>query len=252
MNSTARAPIHNLPGLEFAQLAVSALARAGNPAVFCQILVHEVFLGTGARAAMVGEANNRGQVDIFGSYGYENARVLKEPLAIWDERAICKAIRENAQVAIRNQVHYKATFPTAESLGLPGEGYIAVPFGRERGRYCALGVAFDHELAAELEQSPAIGFISSLASLVLLRGPVGDVFSWESSETAGLLSKRQREIIQLVTNGDTNPEIAAKLHVSESLVKQELGRSMRLMGVKGRRELSRRAVDLGVVQLNIS
>ncbi len=248
---TVEPPIYG-PPLAFAQLAVQSLSRATNPPMFCQILVHEVFLGTNARAAMVSEANNRGQVDIFGSYGYENAKVIKEPLAIWDERAICKAIRENSSVAIQNRAHYQAMFPKAESLGLPGEGYLALPFGRERGRYCALGVAFDGPLDPEIKDSPALDFLASLAGLVLFRGPVGDVFPWESSDTAGLLSKRQREIIQLVANGHTNPEIAAHLHISESLVKQELGKSMRLLGVKGRRELSRRAVDLGVAELKIS
>jgi DNA-binding CsgD family transcriptional regulator len=252
MSSNGPIPIVDWSGIEFAQFAVASLSKSKNPAMFCQILVHEVFLGTSARAAMVGEADSRGRVEILGSYGYENAAVVEKPLAIWDDRAICKSIRENSLVAVKNQEVYRAVFPKAETLGLPGDGFLAIPFGRERARYCALGVAFEDELSADVAESPATPFLGSLAALVLFRPPTADLFPWESAESAGLLTKRQRRLIQLAADGATNPQISRELHISESLVKQELGKSMRLLGVKGRRELSRRAVELGVVTLEIS
>ena len=252
MNATNQSPFRDWHGLEFARFAVNSLSKSKTPAMFCQLMVHEVFVGTGARAAMVGEANNKGQVDLFGSYGYENAQVIRERLAIWDDRAICKSIRENSKVTIKNLDQYRAMFPNAQNLGLPGDGYLAVPFGREWGRFCAFGVAFEGELPPEVaESSPALAFLGSLASLILFRTPKVDVFDWEAGDKAGLLTKRQLQIVEMVADGDTNPEIAAKLHVSESLVKQELGKCLRLLDVTNRHELSRRAVDLGIATLGI-
>jgi len=58
-----------------------------------------------------------------------------------------------------------------------------------------------------------------------------------------LLSARQREILELVTEGSTNAEIAGRLFLSESTIKQHLRATYKALGVRNRREaatLSRR------------
>jgi two-component system nitrate/nitrite response regulator NarL len=52
------------------------------------------------------------------------------------------------------------------------------------------------------------------------------------------LSERQSEILELVVEGLSNAQIAKRLSISESTVKQHLGAAYKLLGVKNRREAS--------------
>lgn len=55
-----------------------------------------------------------------------------------------------------------------------------------------------------------------------------------------LLSHRQREILQLVVEGLSNAEIARRLYLSESTVKQHLRAAYKLLGVSNRTEAAAR------------
>jgi DNA-binding NarL/FixJ family response regulator len=54
-----------------------------------------------------------------------------------------------------------------------------------------------------------------------------------------ILSARQKEILELVVNGLSNAQIAARLYLSESTVKQHLRAAYKLLGVKNRTEAAR-------------
>ena len=54
-----------------------------------------------------------------------------------------------------------------------------------------------------------------------------------------MLSTRKREVLTLVANGMTNAQIAHKLFISVSTVKQHLYAAYRLLGVKNRTEATR-------------
>src|SRR5918997_6038053 len=65
-----------------------------------------------------------------------------------------------------------------------------------------------------------------------------------------LLSARQREILQFLAEGSTNAEIAGRLFLSESTIKQHLRAAYKALGVRNRREaaaLSRRYTELSDV-----
>jgi DNA-binding NarL/FixJ family response regulator len=51
-----------------------------------------------------------------------------------------------------------------------------------------------------------------------------------------ILSRRQREILELVAEGLSNREIAERLFVTESTVKQHLRAAYKLLGVSNRAE----------------
>ncbi len=61
----------------------------------------------------------------------------------------------------------------------------------------------------------------------------------ESSANLDILSHRQREILELVVEGFTNAQIAKRLFLSESTVKQHLRATYKLLGVKNRTEAAR-------------
>lgn len=51
------------------------------------------------------------------------------------------------------------------------------------------------------------------------------------------LTRREQEVLTLVMERFTNPEIAGKLHLSQNTVKTHVARSLRKLGFKNRREL---------------
>lgn len=54
-----------------------------------------------------------------------------------------------------------------------------------------------------------------------------------------ILSARQKEILELVVDGFTNAQIAGRLYLTESTVKQHLRAAYKLLGVKNRTEAAR-------------
>jgi two-component system, NarL family, response regulator NreC len=61
------------------------------------------------------------------------------------------------------------------------------------------------------------------------------------------LSEREREVIRLIANGYTNPEIAEQLHVAERTVKTYRARAIEKLGFSSRAEITAYARKLGLV-----
>jgi DNA-binding NarL/FixJ family response regulator len=55
----------------------------------------------------------------------------------------------------------------------------------------------------------------------------------------GALSVRQREVLQMVAEGESNAEIAGRLYLSESTVKQHLRAAYKLLGVRNRTQAAK-------------
>jgi DNA-binding CsgD family transcriptional regulator/LysM repeat protein len=72
----------------------------------------------------------------------------------------------------------------------------------------------------------------------LLGGLVRNEESWPD-QRIHLLSARQREILELVAEGLPNAQIAQRLFVTESTVKQHLHKAYRTLGVRNRREAAK-------------
>lgn len=62
------------------------------------------------------------------------------------------------------------------------------------------------------------------------------------------LSRREREVIALVAEGLTDLEIGERLHINVSTVRSHLDRISDKTGLRRRPELTRMAVDLGLVR----
>jgi len=64
---------------------------------------------------------------------------------------------------------------------------------------------------------------------------------------AGRLSPREREVLELLTKGQTNREIARKLTVSVSTVKIHVEHILAKLGVSDRTQAAVRAIEMGLV-----
>ena len=65
---------------------------------------------------------------------------------------------------------------------------------------------------------------------------LGHLLSKEKTPELGDLSARQREVLELVVEGLSNVEIAGRLYLSESTIKQHLRAAYKLLGVRNRTE----------------
>lgn len=61
------------------------------------------------------------------------------------------------------------------------------------------------------------------------------------------LSQREREVLQLLVTGLSNPEVAALLHLSRHTVKQHTSTVYRKLNVRNRAQAASRAQELGLV-----
>jgi DNA-binding NarL/FixJ family response regulator len=61
------------------------------------------------------------------------------------------------------------------------------------------------------------------------------------------LSNRETEVLVLVADGRTNPEIGRALHISEATVKTHLLRAFAKLGVSGRTAAVTKAIELGML-----
>jgi len=77
--------------------------------------------------------------------------------------------------------------------------------------------------------------------------PTSPLYHSTGTEPMLMLTRRQQEIVDLVTQGVGNNQIATALHVSVSTVKQELQRVMRSTSTPDRLTAARRAVEMGLV-----
>ncbi len=71
----------------------------------------------------------------------------------------------------------------------------------------------------------------------------------EQSPADGVaLSEREREVVRLIANGYTNPQIAEQLHVAERTVKTYRARAIEKLGFSSRAEITTYARKLGLVE----
>ena len=62
------------------------------------------------------------------------------------------------------------------------------------------------------------------------------------------LSEREREVVRLIANGFTNPQIAEQLNVAERTVKTYRARAIEKLGFSSRAEITAYARRLGLVE----
>ncbi len=90
-----------------------------------------------------------------------------------------------------------------------------------------------------------------IASAVRIVGMGGTVFSAGRSESSAGgamgLSERERDVLMLMAEGRTNPEIGEALHLSRHTVKEHSSAVYRKLGVRNRTEAVQRAQRLGLV-----
>jgi DNA-binding NarL/FixJ family response regulator len=99
----------------------------------------------------------------------------------------------------------------------------------------------------------ASGFVSKdweasdVARAVRMVGLGMTVFEPQEAVDESLLTSREREVLDLIATGATNPEIAARLFLSTHTVKEHTGKLYRKLKVRNRAQAVQRAQRLGLI-----
>ena len=86
-----------------------------------------------------------------------------------------------------------------------------------------------------------------IAGAVRLVGLGKTVFDHQDRPVALGLSDRERDVLNLMASGATNPEIAEQLHLSKHTVKEHTSAVYRKLGVRNRTEAVQRGQRLGLL-----
>jgi DNA-binding NarL/FixJ family response regulator len=99
----------------------------------------------------------------------------------------------------------------------------------------------------------AAGFVAKDSPAAVVAAAVRDIgmgrtaFSATEDPTGPPLSPREREVLELVASGSTNPEIAAALHLSTHTVKEHTSALYKKLDVRNRAEAVAEAQRLGLL-----
>jgi DNA-binding NarL/FixJ family response regulator len=126
----------------------------------------------------------------------------------------------------------RATEPNIRVLLFSGAGEISPSAARAAG---ASGFAY--------KDWPA----SKIAGAVRLVGMGKTMFEHHDRRGALGLSDREREVLELMAGGSTNPEIGEQLHLSKHTVKEHTSGVYKKLGVRNRTEAVQRAQRLGLL-----
>jgi two-component system response regulator DegU len=72
----------------------------------------------------------------------------------------------------------------------------------------------------------------------------------DAGEPEGLISKREEEVLQLIADGLSTPEVAAKLYISVKTVKNHLASIYQKLDSRDRTQAVVRAVRMGIIRLD--
>lgn len=228
METTSASAVESLLGIFF---------DSDNVELLSQRLIHEFELLPGQPTGVfVFTVTARSELKYLGGFGSSSLTALGE-ISIWDEHPLCQAVRT------RKPIEHKSTAALSENL-------ICVPLTRGKVPNGVMVLQY-RELPSKTEEDPVWSSITNMGGYFLaLQGLALGKVSASTGESAAMpeeLSTRQLEILKLIGDGLNNAEIAQKVLVSESTVRQETIKIYRILQVANRHEAMMKGRALGLI-----
>lgn len=218
-----------------------------------EILVTETFRPSGALASFIAEREGSDLL-IIGSHGYSEQDMEGfHVMPIGADLPVCHSVRDGVPLIGDGRESAESFSGLAEvrdrwdSQGddIQWGSIVSVPLMWHGMAIGAYGLTCRDDFGWGPQDVTFLDAVGRVLALWLIPGR-------HSEDHAGPieveLSPRQLEIVRLICLGKTNPSIAVTLGFSESLVKQDVAKVMRLLSVRTRRALIARVQDLGLDQ----
>ncbi len=216
----------------------------------CQFAVIRTFGFIGATSMFGAVLEPDGFVRPLGQFGFS-----QEVSESWKQSSIndltptTDALKTNNIVWVGEKSEWEREYPHLAKYGLDmtANAYVTWPI-TVRGSYMSvLGLCLNRSLGP----TPAlISFMETIGGIIALQLSQSDKASTTSEEDRisalmNLFSRRQRDVMHLISEGLTNPQIATELGFSESTIRQESMRIYEILGASGRADAIRMYRSLG-------
>ena len=206
----------------------------------CHHLVTNSLKDYGIISSFLMHATSSQTLKVSGQFGvittYDNS---------WNEFSIDKkvpvtdAIKENKIVWVNTLPYWSEEYRDLQSLELDARSktFIAVPFTSLKHAKVVLGLFSDQELSPSPVFESLIQILSNLSGIKLDQDYEKRVDSLIENNKTKDLTRRQKQIVNLLMQENSNNEIADFLGYSISTIKQEISKIYHELNVKNREEL---------------
>jgi len=219
----------------------------------------------GVRAAIISEVHSDASVRITGAFGVsDQVKAQFSAMSMWDAVPPAVAIRAQQTVVVPTARQFALDFPHwPEHLG--ATSLATVPLMTASATIGAISVFVRDEgwashAAASIVQEVADVYVLYLAAHArhqqadgpapLQRESVTSTQTQDSDISPLDFSARQRHVLELLSQGLTYDQIAARIGFSHSTVRMELLKAYRAFGVSSRRDAVAAAMRWGMIASN--
>ena len=222
------------------EAALDAIIFSTNSNDLCRTVVHGGITGVethGCHLYVLDQSSNLKQV---AGYGLLH-EIVTDALSAWDKNPVSECIREKDLV-----------FKTAKSTS-SGHAIISIPFLKDHTPVGCVVLTVASSVTEVPEIPQLVPIISKLGALYLEFSGVQNGVRRESANgsigngNGEDLTNRQLQILEMMSRGMSNVEIAREMLLSESSIRQETVRIYRSLAVGGRAEASKKAKALGLI-----
>ncbi len=220
---------------------LDALVKSESMADFCRAIVHSEFTQNSVQGCHVYSLDSESHLNPISGYGrtYLDSEIA---LSAWDNDPIADCIRKK---------EFEFLNP---SKALDKKGVLAIPLLKDSVPVGAIALVLDSGVKGIPIHESLIPILSKLGTYCLTAfsgAPSRSTghYSSVSREANGEdLTSRQIKILDLMSEGMVNVEIARELMLSESTIRQETVRIYRAMGVPNRTEAAKKGRALGLIK----
>jgi DNA-binding CsgD family transcriptional regulator len=219
-------------GFSAVETMIDALLKSDTATEFCRAIVHSELTNSAIQGCHMFTLDNSSLLEKVAGYGLPLAD-LPEEITAWDDLPIAMAIRSKQFV-----------FENSTSA----QPELALPLLRDGVPIGCLSLVLTADVSDLPLDERLMPILAKLGAYSLANMALPLVRGVSREPNGDELTARQVQILSLMAEGMVNAEIAAKLMVSESTVRQETVRIYRALGVPNRLEAAKRGRALGLIK----
>ncbi len=212
---------------------LDTLLRSENATEFCRAIVHSELTVTLVQGCQIYLLDNSSHLSPVAGYGLAHETEQRE-ISAWDETPLSRAVRSK-------------TYVFADSKASP-QPIIAIPLLRDSIPIGCLALVLADSVKTLPINERLIPILAKLAAYCLSTMAYPAVKTMHRETNGEDLTSRQIEILGHMAEGLVNAEIALKLTLSESTIRQETVRIYRALGVPNRTEAAKKGRALGLIK----
>lgn len=222
--------------LETFESMLDALLKSENASEFCRAIVHGGITGKSVQGCHIYLLDDTSHLSPVAGYGmaYETE---KTEISAWDESPVSMSVREKTFV-------FEKPVNGAQPI-------VAIPLLRDLIPVGSMGLVLNDGADTLPFHERLIPILAKLGTYCLTNMAHSPKTSNREANGEDLTS-RQLSVLEFMAEGLVNAEIAAKLMLSESTIRQETVKIYRALGVPNRAEAAKKGRALGLLKKNVA